>query len=190
MSTKVKYLFEQKELKGMDYEKLKEFKIKYLGFLEVNPFPMPKEEGGYYDMIMYLKRKVNSDAIKIGPYQNISVFEAANRIASDLVIINGMLQLIEEKGYYNATFDLCLGTMHTKDKGDFTIYLDNGDNLNGEAFNVAPSFLKAKLRTSLNKWEKFTKEKLDVILINDEAFENVNFKVLDNRIFKVKNWEN
>lgn len=188
MSTKVKYLFDQDKLNKMDYEKLKEFKIKYLGFLEDNPFPMPKEEGGYYDMIMYLKRKVNSDAIKIGPYQNISVFEAANRIASDLVIINGMLQLIEEKGYHNRIFDLNLGTMHTKDKGDFTIYLDNNIQLNGEAFNVAPSFLKAKLRTTLKKWE--TKEKLDIILINEEAFDTVKFKMEDTRIFKVKNWEN
>ena len=78
--------------------------------------------------------------------------------------------------------------MYTKDRGDFTIYLDNNYELNGEAFNVAPSFLKAKLRTTLKKWE--TKEKLDIILINEEAFDKMKFKIEDTRIFKVKNWEN
>ena len=46
MSTKVKYLFEQKELNKMSCEKLKTFKVKYLNILAANPFPKPQGDGG------------------------------------------------------------------------------------------------------------------------------------------------
>jgi len=46
-------------------------------------------------MIRYFKRKIEGENQSIGHYTGITVFEAANRIASDLVIISGVLQLIE-----------------------------------------------------------------------------------------------
>lgn len=186
---KVDYLIKTKELINIDYKALCTFKKRYFGFLNDNPFPKPPITGAYFEMINYLKRKDINNPQKIGPYQNITIFEAANRIASDLVIINGIIQLVEiNPSLQNANFTLRLGILHEKGKGDFTIYLEKED-FEGEAFNVAPSFLNVKLRNTISKWNKEdNREKLRYILVNDEAFEFVT-RSLDERVFRVKNWE-
>ncbi|AYM99750.1 hypothetical protein [Chryseobacterium sp. 3008163] len=186
---KVTYLFGSAELINIDYQTLQIFKERYFSFLTDNPFPKPPGTGAYFEMIHYLKRKDINNPQKIGPYENITIFEAANRIASDLVIINGIIQLVQNNPLLeNARFTLRLGILHEKGKGDFTIHLENED-FEGEAFNVAPSFLNVKLRNTISKWNKEdNREKLKYILVNDEAFEFVT-KSPDERIFRVKNWE-
>lgn len=82
-----------------------------------NPFPVLPNSGSHYEMINFLKRKDETRSIKIGGYENIRPFEAANRIA----------------------------TTRYKGKGDFTIKI-NGEEYEGEAFNVAPLFLKQKMK--------------------------------------------
>jgi len=186
---KVIYLFDNSEIVNIDYETLLNFKKRYFNLLEENPFTQPPSEGTYFEMIRYLKRKDINYPQKIGPYQNITIFEAANRIASDLVIINGIIQLVQNNPLLqNANFTIRLGILHEKGKGDFTIHLENED-FEGEAFNVAPSFLNVKLRNTISKWNKEeNREKLKYILVNDEAFEFVT-RSLDERVFRVKNWE-
>ncbi|MCS4300613.1 hypothetical protein [Chryseobacterium sp. BIGb0232] len=186
---KVDYLIKPKELIDIDYKALCAFKERYLGFLNDNPFPKPPVTGAYFEMINYLKRKDINNPQKIGPYQNITIFEAANRIASDLVIINGIIQLVQNNpSLENARFTIRLGILHEKGKGDFTIYLDSEES-EGESFNVAPSFLNVKLRNTISKWNKEeNQKKLKYILVNDEAFEFVT-KSVDKRVFRVKNWE-
>ncbi|OHT43415.1 hypothetical protein [Flavobacterium tructae] len=189
---KVTYLFDRDELFGMDYHALQAFKYTYFKLLSDNPFPISPNSGNFYEMIQYLKRKDETLPVKIGTYENITLFEAANRIASDLVIINGLIQLVEEqKEFEKATFTLRLGTTHVKNKGDFTIHTENGD-LEGEAFNVAPSFLENKLRKTLDKWKKGPESSvLRYIFVNAEAFvyrENVKVDEWV-RVVKVKKWE-
>lgn len=186
---KVDYLFEHTELINIDYKALRIFKERYFSFLNDNPFPKPPITGAYFEMINYLKRKDINNPQKIGPYQNITIFEAANRIASDLVIINGVIQLIQNNSSLEkACFTIRLGILHEKGKGDFTIHLHN-ENFEGEAFNVAPSFLNVKLRNTISKWNKEgNQKKLKYILVNDEAFEFVT-KAIDERVFRVKNWQ-
>ncbi|MBQ0909752.1 hypothetical protein KBJ98_13645 [Flavobacterium sp. F-328] len=183
---KVVYLFDRTQIENLDFIGLMNFKSYYLQLLNDNPFPEPPKSGSFHDVITYLKRKNQSQALKIGAYENITVFEAANRIASDLIIINGLLQLVEKnKNLKNALFTLRLGTTHHVGKGDFTINC-NGEELEGEAFNVAPSFLKQKLRNTINKWKH--NHQLKYILVNTEAFEFVGHSKIDERVFKVENW--
>ena len=185
---KVNYLFDREtELKEINYQALIAFKARYFKLLEDNPFPAPPKSGSFYEMIQYLKRKDEKNPLKIGTYENITPFEVANRIASDLVIINGLLQLVISKPELKeAQFTLRLGTTHVKGRGDFTIFI-NGEEQEGEAFNVAPSFVKSKMRNTLNKWKE--KSELKYILVNSEAFEFFGASIVDYRVFKVLNWE-
>ena len=183
---KVEYLFERNKIEALNYKGVLDFKSEYLKLLHDNPFPEPAKSGSFHQVIIYLKRKDQSQAVKIGPYGNISVYEAANRIASDLVIINGLLQLVEKNlEFKEALFTLRLGTTHLAGKGDFTIFF-NGKELEGEAFNVAPAYLKPKMRKTINKWKD--NQQLKYILVNDEAFEFIGKSKIDERVFKVKNW--
>lgn len=187
---KVDYLFENSEIVNIDYETFLNFKKRYFNLLEQNPFTQPPSEGTYFEMIRYLKRKDITNPQKIGPYKNITIFEAANRIASDLVIINGIIQLVAKyPELLVARFTLRLGILHEKGRGDFTIHLDNHD-FEGEAFNVAPSFLKVKLRSTISKWKKSeNRDQLMYILVNDEALNFIGKAKIDDRVFRVKNWE-
>ncbi|SHG82440.1 hypothetical protein SAMN05444372_11092 [Flavobacterium micromati] len=184
---KVKYLFERDtELKDINYQALIAFKARYFQLLEEHPFPPAPTAGSHYEMINYLKRKDESKPINIGVYHNITPMEAANRIASDLVIINGLIQLVASKTELKeAKFTLRLGTTHHIGKGDFTIKI-NGEEHEGEAFNVAPTFLKSKMNTTTKKW--LSNDILKHILINEEAFAFIGASLVDKRVFKVENW--
>jgi hypothetical protein len=183
---KVVYLFDRNKIAALNYKGLLDFKSEYLKLLHENPFPEPPKSGSFHQVITYLKRKDQSQALKIGAYENITVFEAANRIASDLIIINGLLQLVDRDiEFKEALFSLRLGTTHEIGKGDFTIHF-NGMELEGEAFNVASSFLKPKMRNTIRKWKG--NQQLKYILVNEEAFEFIGASKIDERVFKVKNW--
>src|SRR5688500_11782503 len=94
-ATRVKYLLQGKTA-SICFPQLLELRQEYSKLIAHNPFPKPPLNPSSIDMIMYLKRKASDNIIKIGPYENITVFEAANRIASDLVLINGIIQIIED----------------------------------------------------------------------------------------------
>lgn len=179
---KVEFLLKSK-LHDIDIKGLAALKNEYFALLDENKFPIAPLSGGFFEMIDHYKRKNENEPNAIGPYKNITPFEAANRIASDLVIINGLIQLVHDKKLENALFTLRLGTTHVKDKGDFTIKIGM-EEFEGEAFNVAPSFLKTKLQKTKSKW---IGKNLSYILINNDAFESFKGN-LDVRVFKVKNW--
>jgi hypothetical protein len=120
----------------------------YKKYLVMRPFP-DIEEHSYQAYLHFLKREHSP----IGPYTEITVFEAANRIATDLALFEGVLKLymagtIEP----DATVRLRLGTMQSDGKGDFSVFQTNGET-QGEVFDVAPSFFKVKLGKTLRKWK-------------------------------------
>ena len=176
------FIFSESETKNINKEDLINLKKKYWLALNENPFPDPPEKGNAIEMIKYFKRKQKNSTLKIGPYEGITVFEAANRIASDLVIINGILQLINDgKEEENSRFTIYFGNKHVPNNGDFII---NGKQ--GEAFNVASSFYKIKLRTTTKKWINDT---LTYILVNAEVFkEIIESENNKEKIIKVINW--
>jgi hypothetical protein len=146
----------------ISFPQLLELRQEYVKHINENPFPSPPHNPSAIDIIVFLKRKDARTPVKIGPYENITVFEAANRIASDLVLINGVIQIIEdgvEQPEHKIT--LHLGTKHVKDKGDFLI----GEK-HGEAFNVAESFYASKLQKTFEKWKG---SHLSYILVNQDV---------------------
>lgn len=184
--SKVIPLIKDEEITFINYDELLNLKAIFFRYLKKNPIQFP-HSNDLIDQVKFLKRKDLDSPLTIGVYSNITILEAVNRIASDLVIINGLIQFVESNSkYQNAKFTLRLGTTHHEKRGDFTIYTDEVE-LEGEAFNVAPTFLKVKLRNTINKWKD--NAALKVILVNEEAFLGNNFKVLDQRVFKVKNWD-
>ncbi|RYY00066.1 hypothetical protein EON78_01985, partial [bacterium] len=159
------FLFLNTETDDIGYKQLLDLKQKYWESLKKTSFPIPPQNGSCVEMIHYFKRKNIGENNQIGPYFGLTVFEAANRIASDLVIINGIIQLIEQKREPKLSrITIRLGNKHIKGQGDFTI---NGKE--GEAFNVAASFYKSKLRTTIAKWPNG----LSYILVNAEVFEDL-----------------
>ncbi len=176
------FLFASSETDEINFEQLLNLKKKYWQTLKDNPFPKPPQSGQSLEMIRYFKRKIEGENISIGPYTGITVFEAANRIASDLVIINVVLQLIEtKKEPKDSKITIRLGNRHDKGKGDFTI---NGKD--GEAFNVAVSFYKVKLMTTNKKW---ILGGLHYILVNADAFDEIKSNDVDAKIIKIENWD-
>lgn len=162
----------QSKLKESKFKRLTKLEIEelekvYRDLLEEMPF-VNFESTDYLYVIQRLKREKFQ---RIGTYMNITIFEAANRIASDLTLLKGVLQLFKEKNPIpaSATVQLRLGTIHEKDKGDFSIFFDNNvedkDGLQGEAFNVA--FLKGKLANTLKKWAN--NDKLKYIVFNADC---------------------
>jgi hypothetical protein len=187
---KVKCLLQTKwKEKELNTAELKSLLDEYHHFIKTNNYIINKEIS-CLDTLMHLKR----DSCKIGPWENISPFEAANRIASDLVIINGLIQMVNTNVIsQNSVFKLRLGTMYESNKGDFSI--NNADGVTeGEAFNVAPSFYKAKLNSTLTKWKKIKinkKNQLDFILVNNEVvFEEdiTRLKIEGIQLIGVVNW--
>lgn len=165
---------------GIDFQGLLQLKEKYWRLLEMYPFPKAPASGQIPEMLHYFKRKVQ-DCNQIGHYKGISVFEAANRIATDLVIINGAVQLAKAEEYLKKVkFTLRLGIRHQDRFGDITI-----GNYEGEAFNVAPSFLYEKLRKTKSKW---LNGGLRYIFINEEVADNLPDIYDEIQIIKVKNW--
>lgn len=141
-------LFAKQIEKPLTKTAIKKLKEDYrVALSQKHPFPHFKGTA-YPSLLQVLKR----DSFTIGPYINITIFEAANRIASDLTLLEGVLQLFKNKSITgSAIVKLRLGTMQEKGKGDFSVF-DSGNELQGEAFDVAPSFFKIKLYKTLKKW--------------------------------------
>jgi hypothetical protein len=92
-----------------------------------------------------LKRK----KIESGPYPHVSLFEAANRIMTDLVILHGVRWLLANKVFPFDAYEVEYGT---DNKNGFDLYASrDGKVLKGEAFNVATSFFQTKKSAMLGK---------------------------------------
>lgn len=175
------FIFDKSHTDNINRQNLVEFKRAYWNSLDENPFPLPPEKGKAIEMIRYFKRKEVGTVNNIGPYKGITVLEAANRIASDLVIINGILQVVDSnKELEQLPITLRLGNRHEKGRGDFSI-----GKHEGEAFNVAPSFYNVKLSATRRKWHG--NDLLKYILVNAEVV-SVS-KVDDPRIIGVEGWD-
>lgn len=130
----------------------------------IDRYPFPNVQGSNYQSLLgALKRRTR----RIGPYFEITFFEAANRIASDLTLIEGVTQLFTRQLIAtDAKLQLRLGTMQAKDKGDFSLF-DNGIEIQGEAFDVAPTFFRSKLYKTLHKWRE--KQDLQYVVFNEDC---------------------
>lgn len=115
-------------------------------------------------LMLALKR----DRLGHGPYPGVSLFEAANRIMSDLVILHGVAALLKDKHF---PFDEYLVEFGNENRNRFDICANTQNlSLAGEAFNAAPSFFPNKKRTALKKLRSNAlEENYKIIMFNAEA---------------------
>ena len=114
------------------------------------------------DLLKVLKR----EAVGAGPYPHVAMFEAANRILSDLVILNGVRWLLDNDVFPFERYEVEYGN---ENKNGFDICAaGNGKTLAGEAFNVAPSFFQAKKCSMLKKVAE-SRADFKIIMFNHDA---------------------
>lgn len=103
-----------------------------------------------------------------GPYPGVTLFEAANRIMSDLVILGGISVLLKERLFPFTSYTVEFGN---ENKNGFDIRATSGnENLVGEAFNVAPSFFQTKKRSALTKLRRNgSNATYRILMFNDDA---------------------
>jgi hypothetical protein len=137
----------------------------YLSILSTGPVQVVAETP--YAFLKTLKRK----QLESGPYPGVSLFEAANRIMSDLVILFGV-KLLLHKTFDGISFSEFTVQLGNENDGlhDLVARLGN-HTLHGEAFNVAESFFYLKKRSSLEKLSKtnLPENHIQVLLYNVEA---------------------
>lgn len=115
-----------------------------------------------------LLESLKREKVRVGPYPNVTLFEAANRIMSDLVILHGVAGLLKSKTF---PFDEYIVEFGNEDNNGFDIRASSPTaTLAGEAFNVAPSFFQGKKRTALKKLrEKAGQATYKIIMFNADA---------------------
>ena len=84
-----------------------------------------------------------------GPYPKVSVFEAANRIMTDLVILYGVRSLLGNEALPFNQYTVEYG--HENNEQHDIMAESGGRVLIAEAFNVAPSFFPVKKGAALKK---------------------------------------
>jgi len=103
-----------------------------------------------------------------GPYPGVSLFEAANRIMSDLVILGGVAELLRGNHFPFTSYTVEFGN---ENNNGFDIRATSGKvTLVGEAFNVAPSFFPNKKGSALKKLRRYGSDATyRLIMFNDDA---------------------
>lgn len=122
--------------------------------------------------LLELMVKLKRNEMQTGPYPHVSIFEAANRIMTYLVILFGVKQILYNK-FENlkdiSEIKVDLGNENSQPH-DIICKVENKEILAGEAFNVASSFFNSKKSSSIRKLlkPKYLAEHL-LILCNDES---------------------
>ena len=99
-----------------------------------------------------LLESLKREKVKVGPYPDVTLFEAANRIMTDLVIYNGVKWLLENEVFPFDSYNVEFGN---EDNNGFDLRATSDSaSLIGEAFNVAPSFFQGKKASMLKKLRK------------------------------------
>jgi hypothetical protein len=138
---------------------------KYLELVEEVGNPVANFKG--LRLIQALKR----EAVKAGPYPKVTLFEAANRIMSDLVVLYGVKWLLDNSVFPFGTYTVEYG-IDNKDGFDIQATGD-GKRLVGEAFNVAPSFFQTKKTSTLKKIrQRDVSADYKIIMFNHDAVES------------------
>ncbi len=113
-----------------------------------------------------LLEALKRDAVCIGPYPDVTLFEAANRIMTDLVILYGTKWLLDHHTFPFNEYMVEYGN-ESKNQFDIRAQSRNG-TLIGEAFNVAPSFFQGKKSAMLNKLRSSVAD-YKLIMFNHDA---------------------
>jgi len=132
----------------------------------VNSIELPASENDPLMSMYSVKRR----PLRSGPYPDVSLFEASNRILSDLVILFGVQRLLANPVVGNVglpftEYEVALGV---KGGNDLRAVSDSR-RLVGEAFNVAPSFFQSKKSSMIKKLRADEKANYRLIIFNADA---------------------
>src|SRR5579864_872215 len=104
--------------------------------------------------VLNLFKVLKREALGAGPYPHVTMFEAANRILSDLVILYGVKRLLDNNIFPFESYTVEYGN---ENQNGFDICATgNGRTLIGEAFNVAQSFFQTKKPRCSRNWRRAT----------------------------------
>jgi len=115
------------------------------------------------NLLSFLKR----EKIGSGPYPEVTLFEAANRIMSDLVILHGVRWLLKNEVFPFSEYLVEFG--HDNENGFDIRGNSENHSLIGEAFNVATSFYQGKKTSMLKKLRKEVAADFRLIMVNSDA---------------------
>jgi hypothetical protein len=115
-----------------------------------------------------LLEALKRDKVSEGPYPHVTLFEAANRIMTDLVILYGVRWLLKNNEFPFSCYEVEFGN---ENKNGFDIQAkENGRSLVGEVFNVAPSFFQGKKSSMLKKLRgKRNEADFTILMFNQDA---------------------
>lgn len=105
--------------------------------------------------------------VRCGPYPEVALFEAANRIMTDLVVLYGVRWILKNRVFPFAEYLVEYG--HENNNAHDVLAESHGRRLVGEVFNVAPSFFAIKKASALKKLRGTDSAHYRVILCNEEA---------------------
>ena len=122
------------------------------------------------DSILNFLNRIKRDKVLSGPYPDVSLFESANRIMTDLTILFGVRELlggaIPELDFreYQVEFG-------NENKNPHDISAESGGRkLIGEAFNVSKSYFHTKKSSALKKLNNHEdKNQIILLLYNSDA---------------------
>lgn len=131
---------------------------------------IPERRGTNLEHLLSLKR----GKIANGPYPNVSIFEASNRIFSDIVILFGIRELLihQKVGKIILPFTQYEAKLGNEDGFDITANTGN-EKLLGEAFNVASSYFQSKKWAAKNKLQAEVDCDFRILVFNIDAVKNV-----------------
>lgn len=137
--------------------------------------------------LLSLMKSLKRDKIGKGPYPDVSIFESANRIMTDLVILfgaktilNGEIEELKEVSELLVEYG-----NENKNAHDIIGKTNNGNVLFvGEAFNVATSYFAPKKSSTTKKFkESKTPADFQIIFCNDDSKKEFKeFKLVKNEI--------
>ncbi len=140
----------------------------------VNSIKLPAPHKDVLTFIDSLKRK----ALGSGPYPDVSLFEASNRILSDIVVLFGVRRLLTNPSFGDVRlpfteYEVALGV-----EGGNDLRATAGSSfLVGEAFNVAPSFFQSKKSSMIKKLRSQEKADYRLIIFNADAVKSPDYYI-------------
>ena len=103
------------------------------------------------DNTLEFLKEIKRDKVNYGPYPNVTLFESANRIMTDLTILLGVKKLLSGE-IKELKYNKYIVEFGNDNKNHNDIYAFNKfSTLIGEAFYVAPSFFQIRNIPRLRK---------------------------------------
>lgn len=166
------FLLAQSFKEALSFKELVEVTNEYNNSIATSNLFFPNQET--LQIMHWAKR----EKISFGPYQNLTFFEISNRIYSDFVLLEAAQILFKEHYIKNIQLKM------SNHSGSDLVVIDKDNNeIQGEAFNTAPSFFQIKMRSELKKFEVNS----GIIAFNESALNDKNRVFLERKKLEYPN---